>query len=123
MQACQSKNCAPKPCGCSAWRGAPPLKIDKEETIFDAALKIITNKGFHKARMSDIAKQAGISYGLIYNYFKHKRVDLLGASVNPGCLNFPVQASPPQISRRLLAWASWQKSMATKWSQEPNPLL
>ncbi|MBW1951330.1 MAG: helix-turn-helix transcriptional regulator [Deltaproteobacteria bacterium] len=64
--------------------------MDKEETIFDAALKIITNKGFHKARMSDIAKQAGISYGLIYNYFKHKRVDLLGASVNPGCLNFPV---------------------------------
>ncbi|MBW1924813.1 MAG: TetR/AcrR family transcriptional regulator [Deltaproteobacteria bacterium] len=51
---------------------SPLLKIDKEEAIFEAALKIITNKGFHKARMSDIAKQAGISYGLIYHYFKNK---------------------------------------------------
>jgi TetR/AcrR family fatty acid metabolism transcriptional regulator len=45
---------------------------EKEGLIFDAALKVIKEKGFHRARMSDIAKEAGISYGLVYHYFKNK---------------------------------------------------
>ena len=48
------------------------LKRDKEQSIFEAALKVIKHNGFHKARMSDIAKEAGISYGLVYHYFKNK---------------------------------------------------
>jgi TetR/AcrR family fatty acid metabolism transcriptional regulator len=47
-------------------------KPDKEAIIFKAAVKIMTQKGFHKARMSDIAKEANISYGLIYHYFRNK---------------------------------------------------
>ena len=45
---------------------------EKEGLIFDAALRVIKERGFHKARMSDIAKEAGISYGLVYHYFKNK---------------------------------------------------
>jgi TetR/AcrR family transcriptional regulator, fatty acid metabolism regulator protein len=45
---------------------------EKEEVIFEAALKVIKEKGFHKARMSDIARQAGSSYGLVYHYFNGK---------------------------------------------------
>ncbi len=57
------------------------FKKDKEGAIFEAALKIIKQKGFHKARMSDIAKEAGISYGLVYHYFKNKE-DLFEAILN-----------------------------------------
>lgn len=57
------------------------FKKDKEHAIFGAALKIIKQKGFHRARMSDIAKEAGISYGLVYHYFKNKE-DLFDAILN-----------------------------------------
>jgi len=48
-----------------------PRKI-KEDAILEAALRVIKSKGFHKARMADIARNAGISYGLVYHYFKTK---------------------------------------------------
>jgi len=48
------------------------LKKNKKQSIFEAALRVIKRKGFHKARMADIAKEAGISYGLVYHYFKNK---------------------------------------------------
>ncbi|MEJ2587244.1 MAG: TetR/AcrR family transcriptional regulator [Deltaproteobacteria bacterium] len=44
----------------------------KERLIFQAALKVIKEKGYHRARISDIAREAGISYGLVYHYFKNK---------------------------------------------------
>ncbi|MBW2285895.1 MAG: TetR/AcrR family transcriptional regulator [Deltaproteobacteria bacterium] len=56
-------------------------RTKKEKLIFDAALKIIKEKGFHQARMSDIAKEAGISYGLVYHYFKNKE-DLFETILN-----------------------------------------
>lgn len=48
------------------------IKQQREEEIFNSALKVIKEKGFHHARMSDIAREAGISYGLVYHYFKNK---------------------------------------------------
>jgi AcrR family transcriptional regulator len=48
-----------------------PKKI-KEDVILDAALRVIKKKGFHKSRMADIAREAGISYGLVYHYYKTK---------------------------------------------------
>ncbi len=56
-------------------------KPDKEAVIFQAALKTIKEKGFHKARMSDIARKAGISYGLVYHYFDNKE-ELFNAILN-----------------------------------------
>ena len=53
-------------------RDLSAFKKEKEEAILEAALKIIKDKGFHRARMSDIAKGANISYGLVYHYFKTK---------------------------------------------------
>jgi TetR/AcrR family fatty acid metabolism transcriptional regulator len=57
------------------------VKKGKEEAIFTAALSAIKEKGFHKARMSDIAARAGISYGLVYHYFLSKE-DLFDALLN-----------------------------------------
>lgn len=53
-------------------------KKEKEAIIFDAACKVFRKKGFHQARIVDIAQTAGISYGLVYHYFKSK-ADLFDA--------------------------------------------
>lgn len=44
----------------------------KEAAIFEAACRVIKEKGYHQARMADIAAEAGISYGLVYHYYKSK---------------------------------------------------
>ncbi len=51
---------------------------DKETVILDAACRVFREKGFHQARITDIAQTAGISYGLVYHYFKSK-ADLFDA--------------------------------------------
>ncbi len=56
------------------------VKKDKETAIFTAACRIIREKGFHQARMADIAREAGISYGLVYHYYKSKS-DLFDALI------------------------------------------
>ncbi|MEO7910548.1 MAG: TetR/AcrR family transcriptional regulator [Roseiflexaceae bacterium] len=46
---------------------------DRRKQIIEAALKVFSSKGFHKATNKDIAQAAGgISPGLIYWYFKDK---------------------------------------------------
>ena len=47
-------------------------KKNKVEAIFDAACRVIREKGYHQARMADIAREAGISYGLVYHYYNSK---------------------------------------------------
>jgi len=47
-------------------------KIDKYDRIIDAAIKVFARKGFHKARVSDIADEANVADGTIYLYFKNK---------------------------------------------------
>jgi TetR/AcrR family fatty acid metabolism transcriptional regulator len=47
-------------------------RTDREKVIIDAALKVFSNKGYASTRMADIAKEAGMSYGLVYHYFENK---------------------------------------------------
>jgi AcrR family transcriptional regulator len=62
-------------------RNLVQIKKERESLIFDAACRIIKEKGFHQARITDIAQTAGISYGLVYHYFKSK-ADLFDAILN-----------------------------------------
>ena len=48
------------------------IRNERKQLIMDAALEIFAEQGFHHASMSLIAKKAGISKGLIYNYFESK---------------------------------------------------
>jgi TetR/AcrR family fatty acid metabolism transcriptional regulator len=48
------------------------LRRDKRKRILDAAIRVFANMGYHGARVSDIAREAGIAYGLVYHYFKNK---------------------------------------------------
>jgi TetR/AcrR family fatty acid metabolism transcriptional regulator len=49
---------------------APP--IDKRRQILDAAVRVFARQGFHACRVSDIADEAGVAYGLVYHYFDSK---------------------------------------------------
>jgi AcrR family transcriptional regulator len=53
-----------------ASKAAPP--IDKRRQILDAAIRVFARQGFHSTRVSDIADEAGVAYGLVYHYFKSK---------------------------------------------------
>jgi len=45
---------------------------DKRARILDAAERIFARRGFFHARVSEIAKEAGVADGTIYLYFKNK---------------------------------------------------
>jgi TetR/AcrR family fatty acid metabolism transcriptional regulator len=46
--------------------------MDKRRLILDAAIRVFARQGFHRTRVSDIADEAGVAYGLVYHYFKSK---------------------------------------------------
>jgi AcrR family transcriptional regulator len=45
---------------------------DKRRVILDAAVKVFARRGFTQCRVSDIADEAGVAYGLLYHYFRSK---------------------------------------------------
>jgi TetR/AcrR family transcriptional regulator, fatty acid metabolism regulator protein len=46
--------------------------VDKRRLILDAAVRVFARQGFHTCRVSDIADEAGVAYGLVYHYFQSK---------------------------------------------------
>ncbi len=46
--------------------------VDKRRMILDAAIRVFARQGFHTCRVSDIADEAGVAYGLVYHYFSSK---------------------------------------------------
>jgi TetR/AcrR family transcriptional regulator, fatty acid metabolism regulator protein len=47
-------------------------QADRRRQILEAAVKVFAQKGFHAARVGDVAKEAGVAYGLVYHYFDSK---------------------------------------------------
>jgi AcrR family transcriptional regulator len=50
--------------------------VDKRRVILDAAVRVFARQGFHTCRVSDIADEAGVAYGLVYHYFSSKEAIL-----------------------------------------------
>ncbi|HVU03938.1 MAG TPA: TetR/AcrR family transcriptional regulator [Polyangiaceae bacterium] len=44
------------------------------ESILAAAERVFTRAGFYETRMADIAKEAGVGVGTLYNYFESKEL-------------------------------------------------
>jgi TetR/AcrR family fatty acid metabolism transcriptional regulator len=55
-----------------AARGTGNGGVDKRRLILDAAIHVFARKGFHHCRVSDVADEAGVAYGLVYHYFDSK---------------------------------------------------
>jgi AcrR family transcriptional regulator len=91
----------------------PKVVEDRREQIIDAAMRVFAQKGFVRATNRDIAREAGITTGLIYYYFKSKE-DLLRAAleerspvqvvaqVTPEMLEQPPEVLLPLLIRRVL---------------------
>jgi TetR/AcrR family transcriptional regulator, fatty acid metabolism regulator protein len=62
--------------------GRPPQPIlpasvdesepEKRRAILHAAVKVFAEKGYQGCRIADVARQAGVAYGLVYHYFQNK---------------------------------------------------
>lgn len=70
------------------------------ELIYDAASQLFINKGFARTQIRDIAKEIGLSTGMIYQYFSGKKDILsfiLKGTIDPGFfereLHFPIDSS------------------------------
>ena len=46
--------------------------VDRRRQILDAAVRVFARQGYHACRVSDIADEAGVAYGLVYHYFRSK---------------------------------------------------
>jgi TetR/AcrR family fatty acid metabolism transcriptional regulator len=55
-----------------ASRAREAVAVDKRRQILDAAVRVFARQGFHSTRVSDIADEAGVAYGLVYHYFSSK---------------------------------------------------
>ncbi|MDP6569843.1 MAG: TetR/AcrR family transcriptional regulator [Candidatus Marinimicrobia bacterium] len=69
-------------------------KEERQSQILDAAMKVITRKGFSNARMDDIVQEAGLSKGAIYHHYEGKK-DLFLALID----HWETQTFPDFYSR------------------------
>ena len=46
--------------------------IEKKEKIIECGFELICKEGYHNINTAEIAKVAGVSTGIIYQYFKDK---------------------------------------------------
>jgi TetR/AcrR family fatty acid metabolism transcriptional regulator len=49
---------------------------ERRRQILDAAVSAFAQRGYHACRVSDIAEEAGVAYGLVYHYFESKEAVL-----------------------------------------------
>jgi len=45
---------------------------EKRRAILHAAVRVFAEKGYQGCRIADVARQAGVAYGLVYHYFQSK---------------------------------------------------
>ena len=53
--------------------------IEKKEKIIESGFELICEKGYHNTNTAEIAKNAGVSTGIVYQYFKDKHDILIEA--------------------------------------------
>jgi TetR/AcrR family fatty acid metabolism transcriptional regulator len=88
---------------------ARPRVIDKRRRILEAAVHVFARKGYFAARVSEVAKKAGVADGTIYLYFRNKEDILVRLfdevmSVHVAEARAAVHALP-SVPERLLAIA------------------
>lgn len=92
----------------------PKIVEDRREQIIDAAMRVFAQKGYSNATNKDIAREAGITPGLIYYYFESKEALLyallearsplkLITSFPPQALELPPEQFFPMLMRQALA--------------------
>jgi TetR/AcrR family transcriptional regulator, fatty acid metabolism regulator protein len=62
-------------------------EAERRKAILRAAVEVFSRKGFQGCRIADVAREAGVAYGLVYHYFKDKD-ELLGSVFESGWQGF-----------------------------------
>jgi AcrR family transcriptional regulator len=82
------------------------LVAARRTQILDAATRVFASKGFNRATIRDVAQDAGVADGTIYNYFANKTDLLFGlldrlndTERRPASLALPAEASFPAYFR------------------------
>jgi len=94
------------------------LTVDKRRVLLEAAVRVFARRGFHAARVGDIAEEAGVAHGLLYHYFSSKEevletifretwADLLAAVRDVEESGEPAQEQLRQVAAILLR--SWRR--------------
>lgn len=95
-------------------------KIEKRELILETATRLFVERGFHATPTSAITKEAGMSAGILFHYFKTKDDLIVQLYVDikmefTDCVLKDVDTLKAGISKLRLIWSnSW------KWGLE-NP--
>lgn len=109
---------------------------DKQEKILDTALELFANDGYSAISTSKIAKQAGVSEGLIFRHFKNKK-GLLDALVKKAEMRLSViwgglliSEDPKEVIRGVIGmpftkvpeseYHFWKLQFKLKWEAEYN---
>lgn len=74
---------------------------DRRRTILRAAVDVFAKKGYHGCRIADVAREAGVAYGLVYHYFQNKD-ELLRSVFEAGWSGFVERLEEVAVSRRSL---------------------
>lgn len=107
--------------------------LDKKDKILAAALDLFANEGYNATSTSKIAKQAGVSEGLIFRHFESKK-GLLDALVDEARKQFEVlmaplifEQDPKAVIRGMVAlpysvspdaYDFWRLQVKLKWQPE-----
>jgi AcrR family transcriptional regulator len=98
----------------------PDVSEERKDQILQAAMQVAARKGYNSTRMNDVAREAGLSVGILYWYFKGKveitlaLIDILLAS---DVAALQVALAAPETCRARL-WALFTRS-----ADEVNPLV
>ncbi len=71
---------------------------EKHQIILDAAVKTFSRSGYHRTRVSDIAREAGVADGTVYLYFNNKEDILISLFQN--IMNIFVEELKAELSHR-----------------------
>ena len=92
--------------------------IDKRQAILDTTLRLISQNGFHGTSMSQVAKEAKVSAGIIYHYFvsKDELINELYKSIKEKIVQAimqdfdteqPLKSQIQQVLRSAIRYAVW----------------
>ncbi len=109
---------------------------DKKERIINTALILFANDGYNAVSTSKIAKEAGVSEGLIFKHFSNKKglLDAIvkGAECRTGEFFAPIleEMEPLEVIKQLIilpfmaihedSYSYWKLQFKLKWQEEYN---
>jgi AcrR family transcriptional regulator len=96
------------------------LREQRREDIMEAAIELFAHRGYDATSISQIAKKAGISKGLIYNYFDTKQA-LLDELIRDSLSKLSYLFQPREITAENAGQILWKFLTEMKQSVNREP--